>query len=259
MDPYEVLGVSRGASEEDVKKAYRKLAGKYHPDKNPDDPEAEEKFKEISNAYQQITNPQPQQPGFGFHGRPFRDPFDIFNDMFGSSREQGPTPRRGSDVLIEQQLNLFDAIYGKEVEVSYADAIQCESCNGSGGLEFNTCSECNGAGRTQRTSGQGNQFMTITTTCGGCGGRGQIPTKPCDECSGSGLIRKERKFKVNIPPGVNNYSKVIMEHAGRQGRFGGPPGHLVLNINLIMPKAEEIADEQKEFLKELVLGEDSVS
>jgi molecular chaperone DnaJ len=264
MDPYQVLGVSRGASEEDIKKAYRKLAMKYHPDRNPSDPAAEEKFKEIGYAYEMLTKPQASSSSFGFGEDPFRgfrNPFDLFNEFFNSSfnRNQNystePPPRRGSDVLLELDLNLYDVIFGKETEVFYIDSVQCIECNGSGGLEFRSCSVCGGSGRQTRRSGP----MSITLPCNKCMGRGNEVVHPCNKCNASGRERKERKFKVKIPSGVNNGSRVILEGAGREGMFGGSYGSLVVHINLVLPKAEDLNEEQKEFIKELVMGEGIMS
>jgi molecular chaperone DnaJ len=177
--------------------------------------------------------------------------------MFGSqSHHTGPIPQRGSDVVINYKLNLYDVIFGKEkVEISYLDSILCSVCSGTGGAEFNSCVRCNGLGRTTNYNGP----MIITMTCSMCGGHGRSIKEKCFDCNGSGIIKKDRNFEVNIPPGVNNFSKVVLERAGRSGKYGGPPGHLILVINLVLPKLEDMTGEQKEFLRELVVGENSMS
>jgi molecular chaperone DnaJ len=247
-DYYEVLGVPRDSNEEEIKKAYRKLAMKYHPDRNPGDEEAEEKFKEASEAYEVLRDDEKRQiydryghaglEGTGFRGfTGFEDIFssfsDIFEDFFGFGRRTGRRSRgrKGNSLRYDLELSLEDAFHGIEKEVSFKKWASCESCHGSGiapGKEPKICPTCGGRGQVVRTQG----FFQITTTCPSCHGEGRIITDPCLECHGRGKVKVEKKITVKIPPGVDTGSQLQLQGEGEAGEHGGPPGDLFVIIHV---------------------------
>jgi molecular chaperone DnaJ len=246
-DYYEILEVPRGASDEDVKRAYRKLAMKYHPDRNPGDMEAEERFKEASEAYEVLRDPEKRHiydrfgheglRGAGFSGfRGFEDIFssfgDIFEDFFGfSPREWGrrSRARTGADLRYSLTLTLAEAAQGKEMQIPVDRHETCSGCQGSGsrpGTGPTVCPTCNGRGQIIRTQG----FFSISTTCGQCYGQGQVITDPCDTCRGTGRVKVKKKLDVKIPPGVDTGSRLRLRSEGEPGENGGPPGDLYVDI-----------------------------
>ena len=257
-DFYEVLGLQKGASEEEIKKAFRKLAIKYHPDKNQGDKEAEEKFKEINEAYQVLSDPEKKARydqygdadfgangygGYGAEGFDFSD-FGGFGDIFdsffgggGGGRRKKGGPARGSDLEYTVTLTFEEAVAGVEKEISISRNEKCETCGGTGakeGTEPKTCDKCGGTGqvRVQRNTPLGS-FMSMNT-CDKCGGKGTIISDPCQECKGSGKIRRNRKITVNIPAGVDTGNVIPMRGQGEDGTAGGPAGDLYVNIR-VMP------------------------
>ena len=260
-DYYEVLGVSRDASQEEIKKAYKKLAKKYHPDLNPDSKTAEEKFKEVNEAfnvlsdenarahYDQFGHSDPNQGfgggGFGgFGGGDFGGGFgggglgDIFETFFGGgfTQQRDPNaPQRGNDMRLDLQVSFEEAAKGVEKEITISRMEACDTCGGSGakpGTKRETCPQCKGSGkqRINQTTPFG-QFQTVRT-CPRCGGKGTIITENCPDCSGSGRKRKQRTLKVNIPAGVDNGSRLRMQGEGEGGVNGGPPGDLFIYISV---------------------------
>ena len=247
-DYYEVLGVSRDAGDETIKKAYRKLALRYHPDRNPGDKEAEEKFKEAAEAYEVLRNGEKRQiydqfgheglEGRGFRGfTGFEDIFssfgDIFGDIFGfgSGRGARSRAREGRSLRYDLELTLEDAFHGKEEEVVFDRLEACMTCNGSGitpGSEPRVCATCQGRGQVIRSQG----FFQISTTCPACHGQGQVITDPCKDCRGGGKIRVERKINVKIPPGVETGSQLRLRAEGETGEYGGPRGDLYVVIHV---------------------------
>lgn len=262
-DYYEVLGVSKTASPEEIKKAYRKLAIKNHPDKNPDDSEAEARFKEASEAYEVLADPQKRQtydqfgfaglegmgdPGAGGYSHAFRDFEDIFGDfgdIFGSffgggggaggagrgrtrrSREPGNMP--GADLRYDLEVPFTTAAFGDKVEIEFTKQVSCSSCKGSGaekGGGFTTCTTCGGVGQVRRSSG----FFSIASACPTCGGSGSIIDKPCKSCSGSGVTQKRQKIKVTIPAGIEHGKRIHIPGQGDAGKNGGPSGDLYVYI-----------------------------
>jgi molecular chaperone DnaJ len=245
-DLYKVLGVAKGASEEEIKKAYRKLARKYHPDRNPDDPKAEEKFKEVQGAYDVLSDAEKRKEydsggGMFGGGGPFGgagnfggggpvggfDVSDIFSNLFGrggGGRAQ-PQQARGRDLETEISLSFDQAVNGAQVQVTVPKAERCPTCHGSGakpGTRPVICPRCEGRGIDAQSQG----FFSISQPCPQCGGQGQIIEDPCPSCGGSGLTQQTKRYKVNIPAGVKNGARIRLAGKGEAGQRGGPPGDL---------------------------------
>ncbi|KAJ53854.1 molecular chaperone DnaJ [Clostridium tetanomorphum] len=254
-DYYEILGLQKGASDEDIKKAFRKLAIKYHPDKNKGDKEAEERFKEINEAYQVLSDPQKkaQYDKFGttdFNGAGFDGGFggfdfsdfggfgDIFDSFFGGGFSGGRRrngPQRGADVEYTINLTFEEAVSGAEKEISLTKSETCTKCNGTGaksGSHPKTCGKCGGTGqvKVQRSTPFGS-FVSVTT-CDACNGKGTIISDPCPECKGKGTVRKQKKIKVNIPAGVDTGNAIPIRGQGEAGTNGGPAGDLYVSIKV---------------------------
>ncbi|MBN2509852.1 MAG: molecular chaperone DnaJ [Spirochaetales bacterium] len=258
-DYYEVLGIAKGASDDEIKKAYRKLAIKFHPDKNPGDKKAEESFKEATEAYEVLSNSQKRQAydQFGFAGvegmsgggghdysSVFRDFEDIFGDFGGifdsffgggggrSSRSRrGSSVQRGSDLRYNLSVPFRDAVFGTKVEISYNRNTSCSVCKGSGaesGSGRKTCPSCGGSGQVRRSSG----FFSIASPCPTCSGEGFIIEHPCRSCNGAGVVGKKQKIKVTIPAGIENGKRINIPGQGDAGPNGGPEGDLYVYINV---------------------------
>lgn len=256
-DYYEVLGLQKGASEDDIKKSFRKLALQYHPDRNKDNKEAEDKFKEINEAYQVLSDPQKKAQydqfgtsdfnsqgggnGAGFGGFDFSDMGgfgDIFETFFGGGggggrRRNGPA--KGSDLEYNLNLTFEEAVFGVEKEINITRSENCEECSGSGakkGTSPKTCDKCGGSGqiRVQRNTPLGN-FVT-QATCDKCGGNGKIISDPCPRCHGKGKERKQVKITVNMPAGVDTGNVLPLRGKGEAGSNGGPSGDLYVNVKV---------------------------
>ena len=244
-DYYEVLGVSRGAAEAEVKKAYRRLAMKHHPDRNPNKPEAEASFKEAKEAYEVLSDPDKRSaydrfghagvsgsPGTGgFSGADaFNDIFgDVFGDIFGGGRRGRNQVFRGADLRYELDLSLEQAVAGDAIDLELPTQVECTRCSGKGaepGTSPVTCKTCGGAGQVRVAQG----FFSIQQTCPHCNGNGSSIEKPGRECSGRGRVRKVKTLKVKVPPGVDNGDRIRLSREGEAGRNGGPPGDLYVDI-----------------------------
>jgi molecular chaperone DnaJ len=243
-DLYKVLGVSKKAPDDEIKKAYRKLARKYHPDRNPDDAAAEEKFKEVQGAYDTLSDPEKRKEydqggtfaGFGGGGPGGGQPFgggggrfssnlgDIFS-MFGGGGPGQAQQQRGADLETEIALSFDQAVNGAQVSVAVPKSERCTTCHGSGakpGTAPITCPRCEGRGVEAESQG----FFSISQPCRQCGGAGQIVEDPCPTCGGSGLTRQTKRYKVNIPAGVKDGARIRLAGKGEAGPRGGPPGDL---------------------------------
>ena len=253
-DYYELLGVARDASPEDIKKAYRKLAVKYHPDKNPGDKSAEDKFKEISHAYETLSDPGKrsrydqfgeaafQYGGGGFGG--FHDPFEVFREVFGggafgdilegmfgfgSSRRRGPA--RGRDLEYGLKIDFLEAARGTTKQIKIRRHENCSECAGTGakaGTGKAACSRCGGTGQVSQSSG----FFSISRTCEVCRGAGQIIKEPCAVCGGSGKVEAVKKVSVDVPAGVDTGVRLRLSGEGEPGERGGPPGDLYVALSV---------------------------
>jgi len=246
QDFYKLLDLPRSASEADIKKAYRRLAMKYHPDRNPDDPQAEHNFKEAKEAYEVLTDPQKRAAydqfghaglqggrGGGFSGA---DAFgDIFGEMFGDIFSGGGRNRsqvfRGADLRYELELDLEQAVFGTETEIHIPTLAECKTCGGSGaakGSTPKTCDTCNGHGQVRVQQ----SIFTIQQPCPRCKGRGKIISNPCDSCFGQGRVRQEKKLAVTVPAGVDTGDRIRLSGEGEVGRNGGPTGDLYVEIRV---------------------------
>jgi molecular chaperone DnaJ len=245
-DYYEVLGVDKGAADSDIKKAYRRVAMKYHPDRNPDDPDADHKFKEATEAYDILMDREkreaydrfghagvdPGMGGGGFGGGNFSDIFgDVFGDIFGGGRGGRGGPQRGSDLRYTLDISLEDAVRGTTVEIKVPSLSTCEKCDGSGarkGSSPTTCGTCGGMGQVRMQQG----FFQVQQTCPTCRGRGKNITDPCNACHGQGRVEKTRKLSVKVPPGVDTGDRIRLSGEGEAGPEGGPPGDLFVQMSV---------------------------
>jgi molecular chaperone DnaJ len=256
-DYYKVLELARNASEADVKKAYRRLAMKYHPDRNPNDKEAEEKFKEAKEAYEVLSDAEKRATydqfghagvdaarqgggggpgGFGGRGDAFGDIFgEVFGDIFGGARRGGGGGRsqvfRGADLKYDLELDLNQAVFGHSVEIEVQKLFECDTCGGSGaakGHKPTTCDTCGGAGQVRISQG----FFQLQQTCPRCRGTGTIIKNPCDTCLGQGRVRRSKKLAVKIPAGVDSGDRIRLSGEGEAGRNGGPAGDLYVEVHV---------------------------
>ncbi|MEO1034676.1 MAG: molecular chaperone DnaJ [Pseudomonadota bacterium] len=246
-DYYEVLGVARDASEGDIKKAYRRLAMKHHPDRNADDADAERLFKEAKEAYEVLSKADKRAAydqfghagvsnsaagGGAGPGDAFSDIFgDVFGDIFGGGRRSRSQVYRGADLRYELEMSLEDAVTGDTVNIEVPTSATCTTCNGSGaapGTSPQTCTTCGGSGQVRMQQG----FFSVQQTCPACRGTGTIITDPCPTCHGRGRVVENRKLAVKVPAGVDDGDRIRLTGEGEAGRNGGPPGDLYVEIRL---------------------------
>ncbi len=254
-DYYEVLGLSKGATDDEIKKAYRRLAKQYHPDMNPGDKVAENKFKEVNEAYDVLGDPDKKakydqyghaafDPSSGFGGGGFGGGFgfdgfdisDIFSNIFGggsSRRQNGPV--RGEDIRYRLTLSFEEAVFGCKKDISYQRVQKCPECSGSGaakGTSAKTCPDCQGRGQVKVQQRTPFGVMQSTTTCSKCRGTGKIIETPCKNCRGSGFVKASKKLEVSIPAGIDDGQGVVLRGEGCDGRNGGSAGDLVITVNV---------------------------
>ncbi|HBM16561.1 MAG TPA: molecular chaperone DnaJ [Lentisphaeria bacterium] len=265
-DYYEILGVNKSATAEEIKKSYRKLAIQFHPDKNPGNKEAEEKFKELSQAYEVLSDPKKKSQydqlghdaftnygrggggGGGFGG--FHDPFDIFSQVFGnagggggfsfedlfggmggSSRQKRSSSQDGNDLRYDLEIDFEEAVFGADKKISFSKMQSCSSCNGSGAAPGSSrirCKRCNGSGYVSIN----HSFISMRQTCPSCHGAGQTLEKPCPKCRGEGRVRTEKNIQIHIPPGVDTGSRLRVSGEGESGVNGGNDGDLFVVIHV---------------------------
>lgn len=246
QDYYKTLDVERNASEAEIKKAYRRNAMKYHPDRNPDDKEADRKFKQAKEAYEVLSDQQkraaydqfghagvdPSGAGAGaggFHGAGGFS--DIFGDIFGGGRSGGQKVYRGADLRYNLELSLEDAVQGTEVKIRVPALATCDTCNGSGakkGTSSSTCDTCGGHGQVRMQQG----FFSIQQTCPNCQGSGKIISNPCGDCHGEGRVKRSKTLSVKVPAGVDEGDQIRLSGEGEAGERGGPAGDLYVQISL---------------------------
>ncbi|MDP4918289.1 MAG: molecular chaperone DnaJ [Haliea sp.] len=249
-DYYEVLGVENAADEKDIKKAYRRVAMKYHPDRNPDDPDADDKFKEATEAYDVLMNAEkraaydrfghagvdPSMGGGGFGGGgggSFSDIFgDVFGDIFGGGGGRGRGgPQRGSDLRYTLDISLEDAVKGATVEIKVPTLATCEECSGSGARKGSApvnCATCAGMGQVRMQQG----FFQVQQACPTCRGRGKMVSDPCGKCQGQGRVEKRKTLSVKVPPGVDTGDRIRLSGEGEAGPDGGPTGDLFVQMSV---------------------------
>lgn len=252
-DYYEVLGVDKDATEADIKKAYKRVAMKHHPDRNPDNKESEEKFKEANEAYSVLSDPEKKAAydqfghagvegaggfggpgGFG-GGASFSDIFgDVFGDIFGGGRgggRGGARAYRGNDLQYNLELSLEEAVAGTQVDIRIPTHVKCEECDGSGakkGTSPTTCTTCGGVGQVRMQQG----FFSLQQTCPRCHGKGKMITDPCGTCHGHGRVQKHKTLAVKIPAGVDNGDRIRLSGEGEAGEHGGPAGDLFVHVTI---------------------------
>ena len=254
---YEILGVDREAGQEDIKSAYRQAALQYHPDRNPDNPAAEEKFKEISEAYSVLSDADKKQnydatgsaEGSPFNFQTTGDPFDIMSRMGGVNLGfQQPRPMKGQSIQQTVTIPLKDALFGTEIPMSYSVTSACETCKGEGATDFETCDVWRSQGGVTRRQGN----MIMLQTCGKCGGQGKKPKTPCNPCGGRGLQGQNKKMKVVIPKDTAHGTVLRLTGQGGRGFRGGPSGDVLIQVGVRYPDINSFSEEERGQLEQLL-------
>ena len=257
-DYYKVLGVERSASKDVIKKAYRKLAVKYHPDKNPDDDKAEGKFKKISEAYDVLgdevkrnnyDNPNPLNSMFGNTGF---NPFDMFRGANQRQTRPKNPPMRGRDIQLIVNVSLYTLLFGgkEKFKLSYDDP--CQTCKGKGATEFEVCTTCNGIGAQVHHQKLGNMTTSSTSKCSSCNGLGQSPTNKCDDCKGIGTIKvKDKEIEFIVPENTRDGSLHKLDGRGVNGLNGGLPGSIIIKVVMKQPKIDKLSEDEITLLKNI--------
>ncbi|AEA33458.1 molecular chaperone DnaJ [Hippea maritima] len=248
-DYYEILGLSRDASQEEIKKRFRELAIKYHPDRNPDSEEAEEKFKEINEAYSVLSDPKKRaqydqfgrvdesdsgfEGGFNFSSAfddLFADLSSMFGDLFGDYRQERRRPQKGDDIGVNLEIDFKEAVFGAKKEITIKRRQICPECKGTGAAKdgMKSCPYCRGMGEISYSQG----FFSFTKTCPKCGGTGKIITKKCPHCGGVGYVYEEERLEVNIKQGIDDGNIIRIQGKGNPGKYGGPDGDLYIYIHV---------------------------
>ena len=249
MDPYEVLGVSRNATPEEIKKAYRKLALETHPDRNKGDKQAEEKFKEVGRAWEILSDPK-KKAEYDNPGMPFGFSFD-FSSIFNRPPPP-PPPRRGTivgrPIQLSVSVSVFDVLLQNPLHLKYKKLVPCVSCEGHGS-DLKQCKKCGGYGLVRDVQERGRQRMIRDYPCDECGQRGFIQEFACEDCKGTGLTTKDMDFTFTLSSGSPQH---ILQGEGNHGPYGGPPGDLILQVNILYPEAQKITEEAKENIRKAV-------
>jgi len=247
-DLYNTLGVKKDATKEEIKKSFHKLSVKYHPDKNPDNKDAEERFKEISSAYSVLSDPKRRNEYDnsvnGFIGVNPNDLHNIFNSFFGNRQN---TPRKGQSISLYHKIHLSKFILGGQEIISFKFIDKCKKCNGTGDEESKVCKNCNGTGNIHNIKG----YFTTIITCGKCNGKGRIRISKCKECNGTGKVEISKQIKVNMKEGTEINSKMSIGGIGKEGINGGPKGDILIMLGVIMPDKKDLTKKQIKVLKSI--------
>lgn len=255
-DYYSILGLERGVSQEDIKKAFRGLSKKYHPDLNPDNEKAEDKFKEINEAYSTLSDSDkrkqydnPNQFMGGVMDNLFRNnppPFGFGNRQYNIKR-----PLRGPDLKYIRDIPLIDFIVGGIVEFDVSHDDLCHECNGTGSSETKSCPNCNGSGSITQTRQVGNTFFQQTSICHACRGTGEIGVKKCDNCKGKGHVVVNKHIKIVLQKGARDGQIITVQGIAVSGKYGGPNGDIHVKLRMVMPKEKDLTEEQINILREI--------
>ncbi len=261
-DYYKTLGLTKKAKPEELKSAYRKLALEYHPDRNPDDTSAEEKFKQISEAYAVLSDEEKKRnyddtgspDGSPFNFQAYGDPFEMFRNLSGMGgfginlSPQRPRPMKGQGIQEAVEISLKDALFGTEIPIKYQVTSACEDCGGEGAAEFETCEVCKGQGGIVQQQGN----MIMQQTCGKCGGQGKTPKTLCTSCGGRGLQSESKNLTVAIPQGITHGALLRVAGQGGRGFRGGPPGDVLIQVKITYPNINSFSKEERKQLEQLL-------